>query len=232
MKALTVAQPWASLIVAGTKTIETRPSPPNGPMRPDGVRGLPGLAIERGERIAIHAGARHDNGFFPVKYVDLLPNPPTTRETWRLPGGHEIPRDQLQAPIPYGAIVGTVVVADALPIASEDVKAELPCIEVGDRHLSLWYPPSGAPGDEAAEHYATDQLPLGDYRPGRWGWLLADPKLTTEQCPSDCARFDGQWPGWMLGSGWDWVPCPVCAGAKRCDPVPVRGRQGVWEWTP
>jgi len=51
MKALTVAQPWASLIVACVKSIETRPSPPNGAMRPDGVRGLPGLRIEPGDRI-------------------------------------------------------------------------------------------------------------------------------------------------------------------------------------
>lgn len=48
MKALVVRQPWATLIALGIKTVETRPWPPNGPMRPDGVRGLPGLAVERG----------------------------------------------------------------------------------------------------------------------------------------------------------------------------------------
>jgi len=52
MKAIVVRQPWATLIALGIKTIETRPGPPNGPMRPDGVRGLPGLALERGERRA------------------------------------------------------------------------------------------------------------------------------------------------------------------------------------
>ena len=59
MKAITVRQPWASMIAAGVKTIETRPAPPNGPMRPGGVRGLPGHRIDRGERIAIHAASDH-----------------------------------------------------------------------------------------------------------------------------------------------------------------------------
>lgn len=58
MKAIVVRQPWATLIALGVKTIETRPAPPNGPMRPDGVRGLPGCTLERGERIAIVAGAQ------------------------------------------------------------------------------------------------------------------------------------------------------------------------------
>ena len=46
-----VRQPWATLIALGVKQIETRPFPPNGPMRPEGVRGLPGCSLERGERI-------------------------------------------------------------------------------------------------------------------------------------------------------------------------------------
>lgn len=26
--------------------------------------------------------------------------------------------------------------------------------------------------------------------------------------------------------------CPVCSGAGKCAPIPARGRQGLWEWTP
>lgn len=65
---------------------------------------------------------------------------------------------------------------------------------VGDRHLSLWWPSSSAPGDEPNETDITDQLPLGQYDPGRWGWLLTNP--------------------------------------EPCEPVPARGRQGVWTWNP
>lgn len=47
MRALVVRQPRATLIALRQKTIETRPAPPSGPMRPDGVRGLPGCSLER-----------------------------------------------------------------------------------------------------------------------------------------------------------------------------------------
>lgn len=55
MKAITVRPEWAKAIAEGRKTIETRSAPPNGNMRPGGVRGLPGHRIDQGERIAIHA---------------------------------------------------------------------------------------------------------------------------------------------------------------------------------
>lgn len=56
-KAITLHPEHAQAIVDGRKWIETRPSPPNGNMRPAGVRGLPGCAIDRGDCIAIHSGA-------------------------------------------------------------------------------------------------------------------------------------------------------------------------------
>ena len=56
-KAITLHPEYADAIAEGRKWIETRPSPPNGNMRPDGVRGLPGCAIDQYETIAIHAGA-------------------------------------------------------------------------------------------------------------------------------------------------------------------------------
>lgn len=43
---LTVDQPYASLIAAGVKRWVTQPSPPNGDMRPAGVRGLPGCSVK------------------------------------------------------------------------------------------------------------------------------------------------------------------------------------------
>lgn len=233
MKALTVAQPWASLIVAGVKTIETRPSPPNGPMRPDGVRGLPGLAIERGERIAIHAAARRPKvpSYYGPWCVDEHP----------AYGLYVDEHDGLgrELTLSLGAIVGTVVVADVVPIkAVDDTVSPAWCPHIAPKHN----PPDGLWHWRGEDTHASipiwdtldisDQLPLGDYRPGRWGWLLTDPRPTTVECPTDCTRFGGKWPGWKLGSNWDWVPCPVCGGETRCDPVPARGRQGVWEWSP
>src|SRR5574343_1782891 len=106
-------QPWATLIALGVKTIETRPAPPKGDMRPDGVRGLPGLAISRGERVAIHAGSRR----------------PSSAPGWTaFHGGSEHylrPEGRFRyldqpIPLPLGAVVATAVVADALPIGGED----------------------------------------------------------------------------------------------------------------
>ena len=56
-KAITLHPVYADAIAEGRKWIETRPSPPNGNMRPEGVRGLPGRAIDQYEMVAIHAGA-------------------------------------------------------------------------------------------------------------------------------------------------------------------------------
>ena len=28
------------------------------------------------------------------------------------------------------------------------------------------------------------------------------------------------------------VPCPTCNGKGTCQPIPVKGKQGIWEWTP
>lgn len=249
MKALTVAQPWASLIVAGVKTIETRPSPPNGPMRPDGVRGLPGLAIERGERIAIHAAARRPKvpSYYGPWCVDEHP----------AYGLYVDEHDGLgrELTLSLGAIVGTVVVAAALPIVrlySETPEPRDGAL-VNDGHGLTLHPPSlrPPPGRSSAEGDVSDQLPLGNFTPGRWGWLLTDPKPTTEQCPA-CGGAEAftctdpiidapdgaagvEHQGWLYDRiGDEWVPqaCPTCRSLRRCGPVPVRGRQGVWEWTP
>ena len=55
--ALSIAEPYASAIVHGIKTWETRGQPPNGEMRPDGVRGFPGVRLNRGDRIMVVANA-------------------------------------------------------------------------------------------------------------------------------------------------------------------------------
>lgn len=236
MKTITVAQPYASLIVAGIKTIETRPFAPNGSMRPEGQRGQPGKPIEPGERIAIHAAAPR-----PVRVGDWIP--------WQQHGEWCVQRDTTKSGdlfashatvwTPLGAIVGTVVVADVVPIkAVDDTVSPAWCPHIAPKHNQpdgLWHW-RGEDTHASIPIWDTldisDQLPLGDYRPGRWGWLLTDPRPTTVECPTDCTRFGGKWPGWKLGSNWDWVPCPVCGGETRCDQVPARGRQGVWEWSP
>ena len=162
MKALVVRQPWASLIALGVKTIETRPSPPNGPMRPDGVRGLPGCRLERGERIAIVAGK--DKAC--ITEIGPLPWAPLTDGTGI--GIH------LRERLVLGAVVCTAVVDDVLPVfhvatvMSYDVP--FPNFQVNGPDLLTYC----GVGGEATDMRA--QIPFGEFAPGRWGWMLTDVK--------------------------------------------------------
>jgi len=113
--ALSVLQPWATLIVLGKKRIETRSWQTH-------FRG----------RIAVHACLRLPPGFY-----DLCQREPfrsiLLRSPWNRP--------------PRGVVLGTVEVRDCVRVEELD-------------HASL--------GDE--------ERALGDFRPGRWAWLLADPR--------------------------------------------------------
>lgn len=179
--AIVVRQPWATLIALGRKVIETRPAPPNGPMRPEGVWGLPGCSLERGERIAIVAGAKAgtepgedlgDSGW----YWESTAGDPSCVVNWKEPAVfHDAP---------LGAVVCTVTVDDALPIGGpmtfrsglvEGDEGDYPDRRVIVRHPAMWDDGESLVMDRPHQDI-TDQLPLGDFTPGRWGWLLSDPQ--------------------------------------------------------
>lgn len=192
--ALGINEPYASAIIAGIKTFETRSLPPNGGMRPDGVRGFPGVRLNRGDRIIIAATARK-----PVQSTDfsyLLYTDSDGEERMVAGEGDGI------AMYP-GHILGTVTVTDAIPIVGADQfdesGYELPaCIRLSPngRCLDLW------PEDTALEEEATDisdQLPWGNWDPGNWAWQLADPKTTNEMCPvcdGEGVLHDAELPPW------------------------------------
>lgn len=176
MKAITIMQPYATLIMLGVKRFETRPSPPNGDMRPDGVRGLPGLSINAGERIAIHAAA---------KAVKSGPHPcgwnVYQKESWSdrqiLTG-----RGRKTQVMEFGVLLGTVEVVRALPISSgadceisawtdlNDIVYDLEvCTLVGFTEA-----PNGALLADYEYDDLDDQIPYGDWQPGRWAWELAN----------------------------------------------------------
>ena len=122
-KALTLHQPYATLIAAGIKHWETRYNPPGGPMCPAGALPLPGLPVAAGERIAIHA-AKSDTALYQFGNDDV---PGLRRDGhiggcdlwYRDAGSHWsilFPDRRDWFPLPFGAIVGTAVVAEVLPI--------------------------------------------------------------------------------------------------------------------
>lgn len=192
MKAIVIRQPWATLVMLGVKTIETRGFPPNGPMRPDGVRGLPGLAIERGERIAIVAGAKA-----PEQGLRLGAAGPIVTAEYLVDGGLLLELCNEQSwPLPLGSVLGTVRVDDALSME--------PCPPHSSSFDDRWEPRSGGviylggldggpwvfDADGCGPLPLTDQLPLGDFREDRWGWLLSDPQpVRVWWCEADAIGY-------------------------------------------
>ena len=105
---------------------------------------------------------------------------------------HRHPRSQDESRLPrtgLGAVVGTAVLTDCVPIDDCGGYYES-VVKVRRDNGTLWRCYVDRHPADADD--VSDQLPFGDFAPGRWAWLLAD--------------------------------------AEPCDPIPVTGRQGVWNW--
>jgi len=188
LPAISLWQPWASLIALGVKRIETRSWP------------CPAKYI--GERVIIHA-AKHapdwrEIGDYRVEryYPDVRHAKDCccddgvcdvcARRSRSLPA--LTLREELVTILPLGTIVATATITSRFPTT-----------EI---------------------HWDHSQRPYGDFTPGRWAWLLDDIAPTTERCP------------WCVDWGYERVGCPVCEDDGQCEPVPAKGRQGFWRWTP
>lgn len=155
MKAITIRQPWASLIAAGVKTIETR-----------------SWSTRYRGPLAIHAGGALYQREICEEFAEHLGS------KWPI--------------LPLGAVVATCTLADVVPIMDGlgTADGQLPRVAnvvAEGRGLRLMRPFTYPSED------ITDQLPFGDFTPGRYAWLLTDVQ------PID-------------------------------PPVPVKGRQGMWDW--
>ncbi|MDZ7732228.1 MAG: ASCH domain-containing protein [Acidimicrobiia bacterium] len=215
---LTIHQPYPTLIMLGTKTIETR-----------GWR-----APERliGSRIGIHASAKIapewsgwlnsfcDDDGGRINLLDSLGF--TVDEDVHGSGYYRL----WKRSVPTSALLGTVRLdACVQMVGMGDPDPGGPQLVI-DYEGELWlYDDVESPRD-----LITDQRPYGDFRPGMWAWLLSDPVPTADRCP----RCDGA--GIVLKQTAVYFnnrhPCPVCDGAGSCPPIPAKGRQRVWYWTP
>lgn len=122
MKAISLWQPWASLVVHGHKKIETRHWPPPKSLL--------------GKRIAIHAAKL-------TRYDTLMATPPFL--------------GLLDGELPHGCIVGTVKLSS--------------CIRMTPTNIA-----------DFAQRKPLE-VQLGDWQPGRYAWVLRDPRLLTEPLP-------------------------------------------------
>lgn len=198
MKALTIRQPWASLIALGVKHIETR-----------SWRAPQSLI---GQTIAIHAGKHEPHrcalGDWKAFQEFGWELKCAARGGWMVEHfgsgmNAGLPGDDGRAPLPLGAIVATATLADCLPMIAEDdftvarQNGHDPYLIIVNprRPASLYFPLLVTyvdPGGDSCGVDVTDQLPYGDFAPGRWAWMLTN--------------------------------------VQPCEPVPAKGKQGLWEW--
>lgn len=180
-RVLTIRQPWATLIALSVKRIETRP-----------------MSTSYRGPVLIHAGAhkpttgpigdfycepsypdvRHVNDCYCDDGEVDAPCARRSRAEWALTVDGRIAE-----PLPLGAVVAVANLTDSLPIVHADFWAD--GLRMADRLLENHI---GANGDFASmctddDHDITDQLPYGDFTPGRHGWLLADIQPLTAPIP-------------------------------------------------
>jgi hypothetical protein len=227
LPAITLWQPYASLVACGAKTWETRRQRTN-------YRG----------RIAIHASSvpRPDEPAtvaLPAIHDALWPHLGFTTRP--------MPADVSER-LPRGAIVATAELTDCCPIGGpysfrtglvEGDGGDYPGQAVVVHHRSLGTLPSSLIVSEADTTVTEirDQLPFGFWERGWWAWRLDDIKPTTERCPWCLSKGelpDGVDVGGVVVVAFDrrHVQCPVCDGHGWCDPVPARGMPGMWRWRP
>lgn len=177
MKALTLRQPWASLVAVGAKRIETRSW----------------LTKYRGP-LAIHAAAtRIRSGDIRRKRLPpeiekaLLPAA-AARVAREWPGelGRGVPVDPWY--VPYGAVVAIADLVDVAEIESCDWNAEGWMVKNAEsiEQQDTW---------RAARADVRSEIPFGDFRPGRFAWLLTNVQPLALPRPARGAL-----------SLWDWEP--------------------------
>lgn len=207
MRALTLHAPWATLCVTRQPHAVSACQADTGN---EAVQAVIDAAIARfvpfvkrfetrskpcppsiiGQRIAIHqAVERPKDGVIVGEWVIYCsPTGPQTMMIENKPAGTWVD-------LPLGAVVGTAVIARSLPIVGTTREAAR-----GGVIFRLTTPRSDGlcdcPGPTAAQDRdITDQLPYGDWQPGRHAYELVDVEVFNEPTPAKGKQ------GW-----WTWEP--------------------------
>lgn len=154
MKAISLWQPWASLIAAGAKPYETRHwAPP---------RELIGATI------AIHAAKKVDKD--AADMADALVHGQFWRDLEASWGGDGAPGELMArfgaAVMPIGCVVCTAKLDAAFQLGEPAEATMVPEARVVRRLVSRQMP----------ECFTVRYDDFGNYAPGRWAWLLRDVK--------------------------------------------------------
>ena len=166
MKAITLHQPYASLIADGRKPFETRSWAP------------PQTLVD--QRIAIHAGKRFDNELANA----------ASRFGYTVEFGGTPNRPKPVATFPLGAVVCTAVLRGAFRVARLVLNDTRFHVDEAVPPLNVGYPPNAYndwPGCRVD--------PYGDYSPGRWVWWLTDIKPYRPPVPARGRQGLWNWRG-------------------------------------
>lgn len=163
-RGITIRQPWASLIALGVKTFETR-------SRPTSYRGP----------VMIHAAKAAPQKFVGDFFCEMYDR--WADRNWCM-SGPNVP----DWPLPLGAVVAVAEIVDSLPVLAFDDeldKAWKPhiaptrqCDNESVTEMGHWLGRSPDDGPMGRPTWRindiTDQLPYGDWTPGRWAHQLAN----------------------------------------------------------
>jgi hypothetical protein len=165
MKALSLWQPWATLVALGVKKLETRSwsTTYRGPL-------------------AIHATATMPKGMDGTAGMigDYSVDRDGRSEPWYVLDRRDVGASHYQLPIylPLGAVVATCVLSDVVPIVDDDT-----CMWDSDNPRDVLPSAHAAIDGQVILHqpdnprYHTTVLveqAYGDYTPGRFAWVLTD----------------------------------------------------------
>lgn len=220
VRALTLKQPYASLVALGVKTIIDQ-------AKPTGYRG----------RLLIHAGkARPDFSPLRIREACYAHAVGVWEQRPNEPGGVLICVDQ--STIDFGAVVASAQLVDVVPIVDSPSAHNCVDVRVGHPEAGLALRADlGDEGDYTGERVTdiTDQRPFGDFAAGRWALILDDVQATTERCPrcwGDRDLANRVTPtadpnvvrSTLKAHRW----CPTCEGRGVCPPVSMKGKAGLW----
>ena len=133
-----------------------------------------------GKRVLIHAAARR-----PVNVYDG--NMTASRDmednyTLITGTGNDL---QTVCNLPLGAIIGSAVIGEALPIVSRNGcnSSEHICPSWGGCFPLTHHKSLETDERDSTEIDISDQEPFGDWTPGRWAWPITDPVLLPKPIP-------------------------------------------------
>lgn len=244
MKAITLHQPWATLMVTRPPCDCLRPGvrpqeahnafcSANRMVKVIETRSWPAPKALIGQRIAIHAGVKlapdplvlgdyRVRGFGRSGRALEGPGLTPVRSTPKLEGTF----------MPLGAVVGSFVLDACVPMVAVPLPYPAECLFITPERQLRYY--------RFIEHYAgmfddlSDQRPFGDFAPGRWAWIVRDAAPCTERCPAcwgTCYSLTADHGNVVVRDARYVDPCPVCDSKGRCAPIPAKGAQRIWNWT-